>query len=313
VRSVGIGLLASILAFASAVPVAGQEASDRPSVIVTTEVLGSLVSELVGDAATVSVLMASGSDPHTWQPSARDSELVFGADFVVANGLGLEEGLLRVLDQAHAEGVPIFQAGDHVGSVTRSSASPAPEPPPPTASPAGPTDEHGHAVGDPHIWLDPLAMRDVVLALRPALAEAGIEVGDRAAILSDELEALDAEVAATLAAIPPERRRLVSGHGALGRFADRYGFEVVGSVVPGLSSADEPSARDIAELVEAIRTAGVSTVFVDATTPRSVADAVAAEAGVRVMPLSVEQLPDPGRYADLLRGVAGAIADGLAE
>jgi ABC-type Zn uptake system ZnuABC Zn-binding protein ZnuA len=156
-------------------------------------------------------------------------------------------------------------------------------------------------------------MRDVVLALRPALAEAGIEVGDRAAILSDELEALDTEVAATLAAIPPERRRLVSGHGALGRFADRYGFEVVGSVVPGLSSADEPSARDIAELVEAIRTAGVSTVFVDATTPRSVADAVAAEAGVRVMPLSVEQLPASGRYVDLIRGVAGAIADGLAE
>ena len=78
-----------------------------------------------------------------------------------------------------------------------------------------------------------------------------------------------------------------------------------------MSSADEPSARDLAELVEAIRVTGAVAVFSDVTTPRSVADAVAAETGVRVVPLSVEQLPPSGRYADLIREVATTIVDAL--
>ena len=189
------------------------------------------------------------------------------------------------------------------------SAEPAPSEPDEDAE-----DDHGHQhdAGDPHIWLDPLAMREVVVALGPVLAAAGVDLGDRAGQVADELTALDAELVATLSAVPPERRRLVSGHGAMGRFADRYGFDVVGTVVPGLSSADEPSARDIAELVEAIRAAGVSVVFSDVTTPPAVAEAVAAETGARIVLLAVEQLPPSGRYADLMREVAATIADALA-
>jgi len=295
-----IGLLASWTTSA-----VGQDADDRPSVVVTTEVLGSLVSELVGDAAAVTVLMGAGADPHTWQPSARDTELLFGADLVVANGLGLEEGLAGVLAQAEAEGVPVFHAADHVAPSVPGTETPA-------ETPAATSEDHAHAEGDPHIWLDPLAMRDVVLTLGPALAGVGVEVGDRATRLADELSALDAEVARTLSIVPPARRHLVSGHGALGRFAERYDLEIVGSVVPSLSSADEPSARDIAQLVEAIHEAGVSAVFTDATTPRSLADAVAAETGVRIVPVSIEQLPASGRYSDLIRELASAIAAGLA-
>jgi zinc/manganese transport system substrate-binding protein len=258
--------------------------------------------------------MEAGADPHTWQPSARDSELIFGADLVVANGLGLEEGLLGVLEQAETEGVPVFHAADHVD------AAPHAEDPARADEPAGSdtstgapadADGHEHAQGDPHIWLDPLAMREVILALEPALAEIGVDVVDDTIRLADELTALDREVSRILSSVPPDRRRLVSGHGALGRFADRYGFEVVGTVVPGLSSADEPSARDIAELVQSIREAGVSAVFTDATTSRSVADAVAAETGVRIVSISVERVPASGSYADLMRELAMTIADAL--
>jgi zinc/manganese transport system substrate-binding protein len=300
---------------------AAQTSADRPTVVVTTEVLGSIVSELVGDDGDVIVLMEAGSDPHTWQPSARDSEAVFGADLVVANGLGLEEGLLDVLAQAEADGVPVFHAADHV-PVVDDEADAAADHPEATAGASGSeppadgatdTDAHGHEHhdGDPHIWLDPLAMRDVVRALAPALADAGVDASDRAVALADELTALDTEVRSALSGIPDERRRLVTGHGALGRFADRYGFEIVGTVVPGLSSADEPSARDIAELADAIRASGTSVIFTDNTTPPAVADAVAAETGARVIPLAVEQVPPSGRYVDLIRGVATAIAEGL--
>src|SRR5262245_4783491 len=104
---VALGLVAIVILVAASA--LAQEEDERPSVVVTTGVLGSLVSELVGDAADVDVLMDGGADPHTWQPSARDSELLLDADVIVANGLGLEEGLSGVLAQAEAEGVPVFR------------------------------------------------------------------------------------------------------------------------------------------------------------------------------------------------------------
>jgi len=307
--------LSAVMLLGWAVVASAQDDDGSPLVVVTTEVLGSLVNELVGDAADVTVLMEAGSDPHTWQPSARDSEAVFRADLIVANGGGLEEGLAAVLDQASAQGILVFRAVEHTDAPGAADASPDPaaDGTAEAAEATEATEEHGHDHGpvDPHIWLDPLAMRDVVLALAPALSAAGVEVADRAERLAGDLTALDAELAATLAGVPPERRRLVTGHGALGRFAERYGFEIVGSVVPGLSSADEPSARDIADLVEAIRETGVTAVFTDVTTPRSVADVVAAETGARIVPISVEQLPPSGRYADLVREIAATIASVL--
>jgi len=300
------------LAVAVSASVAAQDqGSERPSVVVTTEVLGSIVGDLAGDVADVTVLMSGGVDPHSWQPSARDSQAIFEADFIVANGLDLEEGLVSVLAEAEAEGVPVFRATDHV--TIRASAG-AEDPVGGDAEQAGATameGEHPHETGDPHFWLDPLAMRDVVLALGPAMLEAGIDVTDRAGSLAAELEALNAELTGVLAAIPEERRQLVTGHGALGYFADRYGFRIVGTVVPGLSTSDEPSARDIAELIRVIREAGANAVFSDVGTPPSVAEAVAAETGAQIVELRVAQLPASGSYADLLREIAAAIANAL--
>ena len=303
-----------------AVPVAATEDDpDRTaSIVVTTEVLGSVVDQLVGDAADVTTLMHGGVDPHTWQPSARETEALFGADFIVANGLDLEEGLASVLDQAEAEGVPVFHAADFVSLRASAGAMEELEPTDEAEADAADVDadaaerEHGHAAGDPHFWLDPIAMRDVVLALGPALEETGVELGAGAATLAADLEALDVELAEMLAVIPPEQRKLVTGHGALGYFADRYGFEIVGTVVPGLSSADEPSAREIAELVEDIKAAGSVALFSDIGTPQSVAQAIAEETGARLVELQVAQLPEGGTYQDLLRDLATVVSESLA-
>jgi zinc/manganese transport system substrate-binding protein len=276
-----------------------EEPGSRPSVVVTTEVLGSVVSSLVGDAAEVRTLMDGGADPHTWQPSAREVEAVFSADLIVANGLDLEEGLVGVLEQAEADGRSVFHAADHIELR-------------PAADDANDHEaDHGHGSGDPHFWLDPLAMRDVVLALGPTLAEAGVDVGDNVATGVAELESLDDELRSRLATIPDERRQLVTGHGALGYFADAYDLEIVGTVVPGLSSSDEPSARDIAELVAAIRDAGATAVFSDIGTPKSVAQAVADETGAVIVELDVARLPEAGAYPDLLREVADSVASTL--
>jgi len=297
-------LALSLLAGPSAL--AAQEPSnEQPTIVVTTEVLGSIVRDLAADEADVTVLMTAGADPHSWQPSARDSQALFEADVIVANGLDLEEGLIDLLGQAETEGVPVFRATDHVAIRMPSSQDHEEE--------ADDEDQadHEHASGDPHFWLDPLAMRDVVLALGAAMAEASIDVADRASRMAAELETLYDELATMLEVVPIERRQLVTGHEALGYFADRYGFDIVGTVIPGLSSSDEPSARDIAELIDSIRAAGATAVFTDVSTPASVAEAVAAEAGVQIVQLKVEQLPESGSYADLLRQVAASVAEAL--
>ncbi len=302
--------LATALSFAA--PTAAADDPARVSVVATTEVLGSVVSQLAGDVSDITVLMSAGVDPHSWQPSARDSQAVFGADLIVANGLDLEEGLVSVLEQAEADGVTVFHATDHV-ALRGSAGAEAGGDSATTIDGAEATPDLDHAAGDPHFWLDPLAMRDVVLALDPVLAAAGVELGDRTAALVADLEALDAELTATLAVVPQDQRRLVTGHGALGYFADRYGFEIIGTVVPGLSSSDEPSAREIAALIEDIKAAGSTAVFTDVGTPQSVARAVADETGAVVVELQVAQLPAGGTYQDLLRELAAAVVAALAD
>jgi zinc/manganese transport system substrate-binding protein len=278
----------------------------HPTVVVTTEMLGWLVDELAGDGADVIVLM-HGVDPHGWEPSARDVETILGADLVVANGLDLEEGLHDILEQVETSGVPLFAATDHI--TVREAGIGDEEPADHEAS----DEDHAHTGGDPHFWLDPLAMRDVAVALVPVLEEAGVSAVERRDALVSVLEQLDAEARTILSVVPPERRRLVTGHESLGYFADRYGFELVGAVVPGFSSQGEVSAGRLAELNETIRASGVGAIFSEVGTPASVAEAVAAETGAAVVELPTEQVPEDGSYLSFIRLISTRVADALSE
>ena len=172
--------------------------------------------------------------------------------------------------------------------------------------------EHSHGPEDPHIWLDPVGMGSIVEAMVPALAELGIDVADRAAAYEAELDALDTEIAELIATIPEDQRKLVTGHEALGYFVDRYGLEQIGAVIPSLSTLGEPSARDVAELIETMEEAGVSVVFTDIGTPQSVAEAVADATGAEVVQLRLAQLPDDGSYVSFMRELARSITGALA-
>jgi zinc/manganese transport system substrate-binding protein len=281
---------------------AGDEA---PSIVATTEMLGWLVRELAGAEADVVVLM-HGVDPHAWEPSARDVETLLAADLVVANGLGLEEGLHDVLEQAGADGVVIFEATDHIELRDGEAVHEA-------DADQGTDDEgeHAYAGADPHFWLDPLAMRDVAIALVPVLRASGVTVVADGTMLATTLEELDTEARTIMAVIPPERRRLVTGHESMGYFADRYDFDLVGAVVPGLSSQGEVSAGELAELIETIRREGVPAIFTGLGTPVSVAEAVADETGASIVGLPAEQLPEDGSYLTFIRQISTRVAEAL--
>lgn len=267
-----------------------------PAVVVTYPVLGAVVADLVGDRAAVTILMGNGVDPHDWSPSARDIERVDKADLVVANGLGLEEGLEKPLAEAEKRGVVVFRATDHVTVRRRGT----------DAAGAGSGDG-----GDPHFWVDPLAMRDVVLALAPALESVGVDVADRAPALATRLADLDAATRATLAVVPEARRLLVTGHESMGYFADRYGFRLVGAVVPGLTSQGEVSAGQLADLRAAIVSAGVTVIFTEIGTPAAVVEAIGRETGAAVVALPSHTLPADGSYATFIGQIATAIATAL--
>jgi zinc/manganese transport system substrate-binding protein len=283
-----------------AAPAAGRPA--RKTIVVTYSILGSIVRDLVGDQATVVVPMPNGQDPHEWEPSAKDIETIDKADLVVQNGLGLEGGMEKTLQQAQTAGVKFFTASDHV-QVRYVGAG--------EGIPSGDPDQ---AIGaaDPHLWMDPTAMKAVELALAAQLrTDLGLDVSGRAQDLASRLNGLDSEVAATVATLPEANRRLVTGHESMGYFARRYGFKLVGAIIPSLTTQAEVSASDLAALKQLIQDNHVKAIFTELGTSPAVAQAIGRETGVKVVELTTHDLPDDGSYFTFMRDIARVIVDNL--
>jgi zinc/manganese transport system substrate-binding protein len=284
----------------------------KPTIVATHAVLGAIVSDLVGDAAEVSVLVPNGVDPHEWEPSAKDVEAINGATLVVANGLNLEESLASVLEGAES---PVFYAADHVTPLSASSEEHAhgEEHAHDDEPKSDATDEHDHAHdgGDPHFWTDPLAVAEAVEHLSEELVAIGLDVAANADTLVADLTALDAEVADLLSVVPAERRVLVTGHVSLAYFAAHYDFELLGSIVPSLSTSAEATAANLAELKDVIAAEGVSVIFAELGAPDDVVRALSEETGVRVVVVSSHLVPDANTYRSFLLRLASEVRDAL--
>lgn len=294
-------LAAGMTLAAAACSPTGLSDSSQKTIIVTYSVLGAVVRDLVGNAANVVVLMPNGADPHDWDPSAKDIATVTKADLLVENGLDLEGGMGNAFALAEQAGVKRFVAADHItvrnvgaGEGVDASADQA------TGAP------------DPHLWMDPLTIRQVVDALAPELkTDFGIDVSSRRADLDARLGALNDGVASILAVIPAGHRKLVTGHESLGYFAQRYGLTLIGAIIPSLSTSSEASAADLATLAGKIRAAGVPAIFTELGTSPAVADAIGQETGARVVQLTTHALPPDGTYATFITTIATLIADNL--
>ena len=288
-RLLAVALTGALLALTGC---AGGAASDRPLVVVTTNILGDVVSHLVGDDVEVMTLMRPGADPHSFEISAAEAARMRSADLLVANGLGLEEGLQQHLDAAASEGVQTFVAGDAV-----------------TVLPYTSTDADG--ADDPHFWTDPAQMIAVVDALTPVLEGLG------APAVTEHAAAYRADLTTAFAAIPADRRALVTNHHVFGYLADRFGFRVVGAVIPGGTTRAAPSTSDWADLVSAIDEAGVPTIFAESSSPDRLVRALADEADrqVTVTELFTESLTDASGgapdYLTMMRVNTERITSGL--
>ncbi len=259
-------------------------------VVATTSIVGDVVGRIGGDHIALTTLMGLGADPHTYVATPSDSAAVHDAHVLFSNGAGLEEGMseLTLDSSGGAVHVPL---SDNLPLLVAAHGGETQQP--------GPGEAPGQP--DPHVWFDVqnmLAWTATVLETLSALDPANrSSYQANADAFTQELEALDAWILEQVAIVPQANRRLVTNHETLGYFARRYGFELVGAVYP-LSPSSEPSARDLAGLEEAIRQYGLSVLFTEGTVSPVLADQVARDTGVRLVPLYTESLGPPGSGAE---------------
>jgi len=303
-------LLASLLLLAACGADSGPDEStpddDRLVVVATTSILGDIASNVAGEEARVEVLIPIGVDSHDFQPSSQQASLLAEADLVVANGLGLEQGLEELLAARADEDGPIIELAPLIDPISFSGHE----------EEGHEEEDHEHGSEDPHFWMDPIRVGAAAVALATELTELHPDGSwdDRAAEYSAGMEATDETIRGILEPVPEDDRSMVTNHEAFGYFADRYGFEIVGVVIPGGSTLAEPSSAELAELVAEMTQHGTRVIFAETTQPTTLADAVAAELGseVEVVELFTESLGPEGSQAETLASMLESNASAIA-
>ena len=306
----------------------------RLRLVATTDIIGDVLKNVAGDRADVEALISHGQNPHSYQPTPSALRAIERADIVFVNGLGLEEGLLGELPRiAKGYVVPVSAGvatigatahhghdddGDHHGHDDEDDHGHDDE--------EEHQDDHEHAFGDPHVWMDPNNvivwvenMVEVLSKADPANGQAYRNNGDR---YIGELKRIDEYVRERVSTIPAHRRKLVADHDAFSYFARRYGFTVIGTIVPGTTDSADSSAQQIARLVDLIRSEEVSAIFLGRSASSSLqrlAETVASEVGrdVRILPTLTGSLAPRGEegetYLGFLKHNAAQVFAGLEE
>jgi ABC-type Zn uptake system ZnuABC Zn-binding protein ZnuA len=257
------------------------------SVVATTTQAADLVRQVGGDRVSVDGLLRPGGDPHDYEPRPSDVAAVAEAQLIFRSGGEVDEWLGDVIDNAGADA----QVVTLIDSVHR----------------------RGE---DPHWWQDPRNAERALETIRARLSE--LDPGGRATYRQNATRAigalrrLDSRIAACVDRVPPSKRKIVTTHDALGYFARRYGIEVVGAVIPSLSTQAQASAGDVERLVEQIRREGVEAIFPESSVNPDIERAIAREAGATIGDsLYADSLGPAGSAGETYAGALGADARAL--
>ncbi|MDP9023510.1 MAG: metal ABC transporter substrate-binding protein [Actinomycetota bacterium] len=277
-------LVAAILLLVACGAAGGGPSRDRLLVVTTVAPITDIVAQVAGDDVEVRGLVPEGVDSHTFEPSPNDARLLAEADAMIANGLFLEEPSLELARSNLSDAAPIVALAER--TIDRDE----------WIFDASFPREQGRP--NPHLWTDPrLArayaghVRDVLSELDPDRAEG---YARRFEVFADTLDRLDAAIARAWSTVPPVHRKLVTYHDSWPYFARRYGIEVVAVVQP--VDFSEPSAREVRDVIDRVRSAGVPAIFGSEVFPSPVLRRIAEESGARY----VDDLRD-----DDLPGVPG--------
>jgi ABC-type Zn uptake system ZnuABC Zn-binding protein ZnuA len=235
------------------------------NVVTTTTQITDFVRNIGGDQVKIYAVLKANVDPHDYEPTPADLDAIANADVIMKNGVELEKWFGDTIRSAGPKG-PIVDASQGVTIRSGRPASDEPE-------------------GDPHIWHNPqnakLMVANIAHALE-AVDPAATPIFERnLAAYSAQLDTLDAGIKAQIATLA--NKKLVTNHDAFGYYVDHFGLEFVGSVIPSFDTQAELSPADINDLVAKIKAEGVKAVFSESSLPPKTAEAIATEAGVKVV------------------------------
>lgn len=240
-------------------------------VVATTSVFADLARLALGDTVQIDSIVPAGIDVHTFEPAPSDAAKIAAADLILMNGLGLDDWIGSLIEAAQQSDANVLRLGEGLEGYgfqylfTESSNS-------------------GRA-RDPHVWLDPTAAELYLQQIASRVVEDRPELTSviRSALEKgrSSLRSLSQEVQLIFSAIPADRRKIVTFHDAFRYYARAYGITIVGVAIA--SPGQDPSAREIAALIDAIRAAGVMTVFSEVQFPSKVLNSIAAETGATVL------------------------------
>jgi zinc/manganese transport system substrate-binding protein len=268
----------------------------RLAVVATTPEVADFVRTIGGADVAVTQIIKPNVDPHDYEPTPADIQAISRAKLVVKNGVGLEEWLDRTIESAgfrgtvvdSSQGVTLREGGhheeegEHAGEEAEG--------------------EHEGEEKDPHIWHDPRNAKIMVTNIERSLAAAdparAATFAGNLTTYAAQLDKLDADNEAAFARIPAAQRKLVTNHDAFGYYVDRYGLQFVGSVIPSMDTSAELSARQLTSLVTRIKETGAKAIFTESSLPPKSAEAIARQAGVKVVggadALYGDSLGEPG-------------------
>jgi zinc/manganese transport system substrate-binding protein len=246
----------------------GASSGTQLAVVATTPEVADFARAIGGSDVTVTQIIKPNVDPHEYEPTPADIQAIGAAKIVVKNGVGLEEWLDQTIESAGFKGTVV----DSSQGVQLRKGDPGNE---------------EMADGDPHIWHNPQNAKIMVTNIEKAFTAAdSAHAATFAKNLTDysvKLDKLDADNEAAFAKIPAEQRKLVTNHDAFGYYVDRYQLQFVGSVIPSLDTSAELSAQQLNDLVAKIKATGTKAVFTESSLPPKSAEAIAKQAGVKIV------------------------------
>ena len=303
-------MAALIVSTAAALVGCGQAGSatggdDRLKVVASTSIIGDVVQQVGGDKVAVSTLVPLGGDTHSFSPAPQDVARVTEAQLLFVSGVGYEEFLQTMLQSAGgsaelvelSKGITLRELGEGEGEEAHAEGEGEAH-----------VEDEAHSL-DPHTWTDPTNVKYWTQAIAESLgrrdAANASYYAANAAQYNTKLDELDTWMGAQFAQVPEGRRLLVTDHAVFGYMADRYGLEQVGTLLPGYSSAAQPSAQELAQLQDMIKTLGVQAIFVGDVVNDNLARQLADDTGTTLVTVLTESLTLPGgvgpTYLDYMR------------
>ena len=275
-------------------------------IVASTSILADIAQNVAGDAVQVAPLLPVGADPHAYAATPADVVKISESNVLIVNGLEYEHFIEQLLENADGERTVIVAS---TGLEPRKIEQHGDEA----------EGEQEYGAGDPHMWLDPNLVISYVDNISDGLIEADPVGAEAYKANADayiaQLKDLNVWITEQVSQIPVERRLLVTNHEALGYFADRYGFRVVGTVIPSSSSGAETSAQALAAVIDQIKITGAPAIFLGEVENPTLANQIAAETGITVVEdLYLESLtdgPPAGTYIDLMKYNVSKIVEAL--